>query len=240
MPVLKRIKNLASFGTWPRLSAVLGLLSSDDRHKWIQTIGTKSLRHVSLEQTYPWFSFPSIKFIENLLTPEMRVFEYGSGYSTLWWAKRVADVISVERSREWLDEVESAVSNHHCNNVRLAHFSQFVPGTEEQIRAVQSAASLPALVHAYSALAAGFSPPYDVVVVDDIFRNEVVAAVTSTIKPGGLLILDDSERARYKPAFTYLDALKWNHASFYGPSPYHFHEKQTTIWLKPTDSCAIA
>jgi hypothetical protein len=34
----------------------------------------------------PWFTYPSIRFIEKRINKDMVVFEYGCGNSTLWWA----------------------------------------------------------------------------------------------------------------------------------------------------------
>ncbi len=35
----------------------------------------------------PWMTYPFISFITPRLDKEISVFEYGSGYSTIWWAK---------------------------------------------------------------------------------------------------------------------------------------------------------
>src|ERR687884_2028950 len=49
----------------------------------------------------PWFTFPAIEAIKNWDLSDKRVFEYGSGYSTLFWAARAKEVTSVEHSPEW-------------------------------------------------------------------------------------------------------------------------------------------
>ncbi|QNH55640.1 MAG: hypothetical protein H2674_14390, partial [Limnospira indica BM01] len=50
-------------------------------------------------QPIPWYTYPAIEFIENKISSDFKVFEYGSGQSTLWWAERVLKVISVESDR---------------------------------------------------------------------------------------------------------------------------------------------
>src|SRR4051812_38433389 len=42
----------------------------------------------------PWYSYPCSAFLKGRINKRMHVFEFGSGYSTLWWAKRVATVTS--------------------------------------------------------------------------------------------------------------------------------------------------
>ena len=38
----------------------------------------------------PWMNYSVVDFLEERLAPSWRVFEYGSGGSTAWWAARVA------------------------------------------------------------------------------------------------------------------------------------------------------
>lgn len=56
----------------------------------------------------PWYTYPAIRFLEPRVRPEFSVFEYGAGNSTLWWAKRVAEVMSFEHSREWFDRISGS------------------------------------------------------------------------------------------------------------------------------------
>lgn len=51
----------------------------------------------------PWYSYPMIAFLSDRVRPQMRVFEYGSGYSTLWWSERVAQVTSCKHDQDWYD-----------------------------------------------------------------------------------------------------------------------------------------
>ncbi len=53
----------------------------------------------------PWFTYPAIEFLKERLTKEMTVFEYGSGSSTLFFAERVKEIISVETNKEWFNKI---------------------------------------------------------------------------------------------------------------------------------------
>src|SRR5437762_2857857 len=53
----------------------------------------------------PWLTYPAIEFLAARVRPEMRVFEYGSGQSTLWWAARVRQVISCEHDPAWAERL---------------------------------------------------------------------------------------------------------------------------------------
>src|SRR5690349_10957027 len=44
----------------------------------------------------PWLSYAAINEIDQFLTPEKTVLEFGSGMSTIWFAKKSNQVYSVE------------------------------------------------------------------------------------------------------------------------------------------------
>src|SRR5688572_22901839 len=46
----------------------------------------------------PWYTYSAIDFLAERLPPDATVFEFGAGHSTLWYARRVARVVSVDPS----------------------------------------------------------------------------------------------------------------------------------------------
>src|SRR5437868_5283396 len=54
-------------------------------------------------QVKPYYTDRSIQFLEEHLkgVKGLSVFEYGSGYSTLWWAKRARAVVACEHDPAW-------------------------------------------------------------------------------------------------------------------------------------------
>lgn len=231
MALAQRFKNMTAYLHPAKMTAAFGLLSSEQRRAWVGTVGAPAVNEIELADAYPWYAFAAIHYLEELLSSETRVLEYGSGYSTLWFSKRVGEVVSVERSSKWLGEVETATRRWNLDNVRLVHFDKLadVIGEPEPDVAASRANEITAFLNCSGAARESF----DIVVVDDICRNAVVAEAIHWVKPGGMLILDDSERVAYRPAFEALDGLGWRFASFFGTPPYIFHEKETTIWFKP-------
>ena len=65
----------------------------------------------------PWVSYPAIHLLNERLRPDHTVFEFGAGYSTLYFAARCAAVTTVEHDREWFDEVARVAPE----NVLLLH-----------------------------------------------------------------------------------------------------------------------
>ena len=69
----------------------------------------------------PWWTFSAIAEVEAHLAahPGARVFEYGSGASTIWLARRAGAVISVEHDTGWYRHVSDHVASFA--HVHLVH-----------------------------------------------------------------------------------------------------------------------
>ncbi|HWN47408.1 MAG TPA: hypothetical protein VNM71_08615, partial [Steroidobacteraceae bacterium] len=50
-------------------------------------------------------NYAVVAFLERRLNKTLSVFEYGSGYSTLFYARRVRNVISVEYDQAWIASI---------------------------------------------------------------------------------------------------------------------------------------
>jgi 16S rRNA A1518/A1519 N6-dimethyltransferase RsmA/KsgA/DIM1 with predicted DNA glycosylase/AP lyase activity len=48
-----------------------------------------------------------IALLDDRLDSDMRVFEYGSGFSTLYFAERVSSVVSVEYDQQWIEKLST-------------------------------------------------------------------------------------------------------------------------------------
>ncbi|MFP4155063.1 MAG: hypothetical protein ACLFSG_05130, partial [Halothiobacillaceae bacterium] len=53
----------------------------------------------------PWMNYPVIDLLEQRLTSDLSLFEFGSGFSTRFYAQRVGHVHSVEYDRGWFEQV---------------------------------------------------------------------------------------------------------------------------------------
>ena len=81
----------------------------------------------------PWMTYAAIDFLEGVLAPDWRVFEWGSGTSTAWWSGRVAAIHAVEHDRQYYDQV----ADFGLANLTLRLCEQ----TEDYVGAISSAAS---------------------------------------------------------------------------------------------------
>ncbi len=67
----------------------------------------------------PWYTYPAIEFLANLDFSEKKIFEYGSGNSTIWWANRCKEIVAVESDRDWFERVNSMRSHTAFRDYRL-------------------------------------------------------------------------------------------------------------------------
>src|SRR5262245_35793658 len=72
-----------------------------------------------LDLETPWFSYAAIDFLDHFVQRGMTVFEYGSGGSTLFFARRAKTVYSVEDNLTWHELVSNRLKQKGLNNVTL-------------------------------------------------------------------------------------------------------------------------
>jgi predicted O-methyltransferase YrrM len=138
-----------------------------------------------LDLELPWFSYAAIDFLETFLQPNMSVCEYGSGGSTLFFAQRVKDVFSIEDNSKWFELVSKRLESTGVRNVELKLF----PFDFKNPVGFENSAYLNAPP----------SKPFDVIVVDGSeewtqVRPACFAKAETLVKPGGIIVVDDSWR----------------------------------------------
>jgi hypothetical protein len=72
---------------------------------------------------------------------------------------------------------------------------------------------------------------FDIISVDGRSRNACIRAALKKLRPGGMLILDNSERLQYAQSFDVLSDFGVR-MSFAGCGPYNRYFWETTIFIK--------
>ncbi len=147
--------------------ACLKILEFDYGHL-VSTFKYSAIDNKSLP--IPWYTYPAIEYIKQLDFSQKKVFEYGSGNSSLFWASISKSVISVEENQEWHKKV--CHSNHFTNlNVNL------VQSEELYINHILS-----------------YQEDFDVIIIDGNFsRYKCAQIAVKKLRKGGLIILDNSD-----------------------------------------------
>jgi hypothetical protein len=168
----------------------------------------------------------------------MTVFEYGAGGSTLWFARHAKHVVTVEHNPAWADAVEQALGADGLVNAEVVRVLPEVScATPEDISDPFAYFSSDEALAGYRFRNyASFIDKYpehafDVVSVDGRARPSCIYHGHARVKRGGYLILDNSDRPAYHPAYRFLSG--WEVYAFAGPGPYSDYQWETTVWRRP-------
>lgn len=194
----------------------------------------------SLKNELPWLTFPVIDFLNGWLKKEHRVLEYGGGSSSIYFARRAGEVVTVEHHAGWFANISKVISGKGLTNWKgqlfpseegTPHGSDIADPSHYVSDDVESKGKN---YRAYAMAIAQFPDAYfDVVLVDGRSRPSCMQHSIPKIKRGGLLILDNSDRSYYHTALrnrikdefeTVIDCI--------APSVYSYEFTSTTVWRK--------
>lgn len=183
----------------------------------------------------PWIPFAAKRFLDTLIKPGWKVFEYGSGNSTYYFARAGCDVISVEDKLEWFETLVGSGAHTGRGSVIL----RYVP-LESEIFGTDVADP----THYYEPPGDGNYRKYaseidvypinhfDFVFVDGVARPSCLLHAHDKVRPGGYLLLDNSERGYYLTQ-TYKLFKSWERYDFWGHGPINNYKWNCTIYRRP-------
>jgi hypothetical protein len=180
----------------------------------------------TLDTELPWINIGAFKFLKKRLRSDMKVFEYGSGGSTLFFSKYVAEVISVEHDESWYKFILEKISK--ISNIKLylkkpqlketnKYGSYYGKGREnysfeEYVKTIED------YPDSY----------FDLIVIDGRARPACLEHALPKLKPSGYILFDNSERDRYLDS---LSPLKQNLVyRMYGPTFHDISFNETSIY----------
>lgn len=131
----------------------------------------------------PWLTPMAIQILRWWLKPYDKGVEWGSGRSTIWFARRVAHILSIEHNRVWYEKTFGQIEK--AGLLKAVDY-RLLPVDSPKIRLNEKL-----YVEAVNDYPDG---SFDFALVDGRLRHLCMAIVLPKIRPGGLLILDNSER----------------------------------------------
>ena len=179
-------------------------------------------RQSTIDSRLPWWPFAAITSVAAALPADAKVFEFGGGGSSLWLADLGAQVTVAEHDREWFQ-----VLREQLGDTATTLLSE--PSTEGTIGSVKTPGKF--FDEYVGLVAAQPDERFDLVIVDGRARVECGLAAMSKIRPGGILLLDDSHRFRYEPLRQALSG--WARTDHRGLKIGSNKVAQTTTWVKP-------
>lgn len=161
------------------------------------------------DEPIPWFTYPAIDFLDGVVKPDSHVFEWGSGNSTLWWSKRVAQVTSVEDDQAWHAEVIKQVPAHGNSTLLFRAGEAY-----------------------YNAVLEYPDASFDVMVIDGSSRNDCARVAPAKLKPSGILVFDNADGPEFDPGQQFLYEQGFMRLDFWGPIPSYLYKNCTSVFFK--------
>ncbi|MDA9981298.1 class I SAM-dependent methyltransferase [Gammaproteobacteria bacterium] len=220
-----------------KFCAMAALLAKDPSglryvHRWFYSLLPG---HYPLVDELPWITFKAITWLSDYLDPDMTVFEYGSGGSTLFLCQRVQRVITVEHDRAYFDLVRDRLATRGITNCEYM-LREPAPLCSPEIQDY-STESFTSFAERYRKMSFREyvrtidnypDQTFDLVVVDGRSRISCVRRALKKIKPGGYILLDNSERPGYQDARNLLKHC--DSCDFFGIVPSNLELYQTSVW----------
>lgn len=168
----------------------------------------------------PWWTYDGIATVAAFLAargPHATAFEYGSGASTVWLARRAARVTSIEHVPGWADRVRALLAAHDLTNATV-RVVEAPPSTDP----VVGSEAPSGVGHDFADYVAALDDdpgPHDLVVVDGRARVACLERALATVAPDGMVVVDDAQRARYQDAFDAVADAGWRVERHRGLAP---------------------
>jgi hypothetical protein len=128
---------------------------------------------------HPWLTRTANEILDSYLTSSDIGLEFGSGRSTIWLARRVARLVSVEHDSHWAAKVREMLRKENINSVNHS----LVPMDREEDQGKDAA---------YVGVIDSFQDnSLDFCLVDGVYRGFCARRVMEKLRPGGVLIIDN-------------------------------------------------
>jgi len=160
----------------------------------------------------PWIASNAFRFLQRRIGNETRVFEWGSGMSTLWFSSNCREVHSVEDNASWIhflrSRAESAKFYCLAGDPYFRKIHEFPPGY------------------------------FDVIIVDGRQRLCCFQAAHQHLKIGGLLVIDNTDRHQETRGDEYhinrllTGSISYKVLRFTGWAPGLFFPQETTVCIR--------
>ena len=147
----------------------------------------------------PWWTYGAIDAVEMYLDSlggRARVFEFGSGASTVWLGRRSAEVHSVEHDGSFADVMRRVLSDAKVMDTVTLIEAGPTTSPDPQVRSGRPGEDELDFADYVNALAQ-VGGKFDVICVDGRARVACALAAVEYLAPEGILVWDDSQRPRY-------------------------------------------
>lgn len=167
----------------------------------------------------PWYTYPAIDFLKVRNFQDKTVLEFGGGQSSLWWAKKAKQVVTLEGDKEWYEKIRDQMPD----NVALSYVSM----QSREINVAEVRQTLDAQEQAQ----------YDVIVIDGLYRYEMISIAIEHLSDEGFIVCDNAEGYDFHEGFLAASKAKpLCRVDFFGNAPGVVLPHATSLYFRPSSS----
>ena len=160
----------------------------------------------------PWYTYPAIEYLAQFDYTNKKVFEFGCGNSSLFWANRAQKVTSIEDNLKWFEKWQKEFKHDRLSILWRDEGEIYENAILEQ------------------------DDLQDLIIIDGKRRFQCASTALKRLNSGGMIILDDSDRVNtsteYQKAIAILQDADLIQVDFYGFCPMNNYTKTTSVFLK--------
>jgi hypothetical protein len=206
--------------------------------------GVKSAKNI-----LPWWVSSATDYVDTLIAGRrnLKVFEWGSGASSIWFSNLKADLISIEDHAEWCEKIKLILGDNislkyspSCeNHGQLSEeICKYVDGVSSNFFSLGPEGDNK---HGFQTI--GFekyaaeilqypNKCFDIILIDGKARVLCTLMAMNKISDNGLIIFDNSDRNQYNQAYIALYDNGFRRIDFRGYCPGNDYESSTSIFIK--------
>lgn len=180
----------------------------------------------------------ALRKLERIINDKSKVFEYGTGGSTIWLAKRVGKLVSVEHNRDWFRVLREGIREDFGEipknltlmlrlNTPILNDAWVESETTKEFIGMNYIDSILNYPDGY----------FDLVIVDGRARMSCLFNSRFKVKKAGFLLLDDSQRQCYQDGMGMME--DWESFVCQGRDNTEYQNNQTTFFRRSLDNANL-
>lgn len=166
--------------------------------QWIKSIFAIYDVEELINLDLPWWTFKATNEVDQFLKSKdsLSAFEWGSGASTIWLARRVESIISIEHETKWFEKMQS-ISKEYSNITLCLEEPRNLNG--EFSTFMSSKKGFKNLdFQQYVTAISKFNKKFDLIVIDGRARQACFEIAVNYLNRDGLIVFDNTNRSRYQ------------------------------------------
>ncbi|WP_297337962.1 hypothetical protein [Algoriphagus sp.] len=163
-----------------------------------QYIKQNSVKRNRMELGIPWMTIPAVNFLDKLIKEDFKIYEYGSGASTIYFLKKGVKIYSAEHSKDWFEILEQYINNSFPGSNPVKLFEPVRSISSEAIYSKKDPKYINFDFTQYVNSINRFDDHFfDIIVIDGRVRIACLRQSINKLKEGGFIIFDNGDRNEY-------------------------------------------